>query len=153
MPYGVTTAPQNLGKRKKQNNNNNNSKNTKKKRLEEDNDEDEEAKLRAMKFIKTEDSPEEIAQWIEDRKKSFPTRERVKAKKLEEPVKKDHKNIKRGRGNDKKRARICSFFQRGKCSRGDECLYLHQKRALPPVKSTIKPTLLDKVSDLKTKQN
>ena len=114
---------------------------------------DEESQLRKLKFPKKEESPEEIAQWIEDRRKMFPTRARVEEKRSAATETKDKRKLKSDRkrgsaGDRQNKAKTCAFFQRGKCSKGDDCLYLHQKRALPTIRPSKQgPTLLEKVGE------
>lgn len=146
MPGGVNNV-------KKPNNNRNNNNNKRKR----NDDNDEESKLRSMKFIKTkEETPEEIEAWIEERRKKFPTRKKVaeqrEATKINLEARIEKKNekkekkarIKKNKQNPTESKKICSFFKKGRCAKGDQCKFVHQKKPLPPP-PVRPPSLLEKV--------
>lgn len=67
------------------------------------------------------DTPEEIAKWIEERKKNYPTEANV-ARKKEEAVKAGEKR----KREQEELGPICNYFARGRCTRGDACKYRHE---------------------------
>lgn len=76
------------------------------------------------------ETPEEIAKYIEERKKRFPTRERIEQKKKEEEEKKKLMN-----DTDKistKKKKPCIYFKKGNCRFGDECSFQHIKKRQRP---------------------
>ncbi|KAI8812084.1 nuclear fragile X mental retardation-interacting protein 1-domain-containing protein [Cladochytrium replicatum] len=91
------------------------------------------------------ESPEEIAQWIEERKRNYPTNENIlKKKQKADEAKKDgsgksdagsgrkRKNTsKKEQDNDgpspKVRRRICRYFLQGTCKNGDSCRFSHDE--------------------------
>lgn len=97
------------------------------------------------------DDPEEIAKWIEDRKRNYPTEANKLLKEQEylrklalgeiNPSEKSKKKDKRKRDNEegtsdsKKRSRTCVYFAKGKCKNGDECRYAHADKEDQPLKT------------------
>jgi hypothetical protein len=65
---------------------------------------------------------EEIAKWIEERKKNYPTEANV-AKKKEEAT--EQKKKRKEAGLDDERG-VCAQFRRGRCSRGNSCRFRHE---------------------------
>lgn len=64
---------------------------------------------------------EDIAKWIEERKKNWPTRKNVEAKLKNQLEKKEEKNEK------PKKQNVCKFFARNrKCRFGNKCKNLHE---------------------------
>ena len=82
------------------------------------------------------DSPEEIEAWIAERKKRFPTREKILAAEAEVVPQEPVKEVEGGEEGEievstlslkrKRELRVCKFFsKKGFCKRGDECTFLH----------------------------
>lgn len=69
---------------------------------------------------------EDIAKWIEERKKNWPTRKNVEAKLKQQQERKEEKPEK------PKRQNICRFFAKNKkCRFGNKCKNLHEAANLP----------------------
>jgi hypothetical protein len=81
------------------------------------------------------ESPEEIAKWIEERKKRYPTDENIKKKQEEAESQKKRK----AEDAPIEKKKPCKYFRQGKCRRGDQCTFLHQQKS--EQRLTKKPTL------------
>jgi hypothetical protein len=81
------------------------------------------------------ESPEEIAKWIEERKKRYPTDENIKKKQEEAELNKKRK----AKTVPTEKKKSCKYFRQGKCRRGDECTFLHQEKSNQQLSK--KPTL------------
>lgn len=73
----------------------------------------------------SQESPEDIAAWIEQRKRKYPNAERVKPTEVEAP----RIIVSNPRATS---YRPCKFFMKGKCLKGDDCPFQHPITTLPP---------------------
>lgn len=74
------------------------------------------------------ETPEEIEKYREERRKRFPTKASIEAKKVLQP---DDNN--KGAGSkvektSKKKKRLCKYFKMGNCKKGEDCLFSHQMK-------------------------
>lgn len=70
------------------------------------------------------ETPEQIAAYIEERKRRYPTGDKPK-----EPVASEEENTETKDSKEQKRPkkRPCRFFIRGHCRHGEDCSYAHVK--------------------------
>lgn len=129
------------------------------------------------------ESPEEIAKWIEERKKRWPTEDNIKRRSetgqgsaavgetadLLDYFKKDKKSKSSNRKrkqtdgadgemgddsiqNKKAKTRICKYFLKGQCSKGDDCTFRHEQTAKRKGKvAATEKSLQEKFQDLTEK--
>lgn len=79
---------------------------------------------------------EDIAKWIAERKKKWPTKANIEKKqqsKIVETIDRKRKNDDTTKPDNKKRRTVCKFFkQNRKCRFGTECKNLHELNPAPP---------------------
>lgn len=89
------------------------------------------------------DTEEDIAKWIEERKRNFPTRARIVEK--GEPESKKRKaessdSYSESEEEEEEIKRPCKFYAKGKCKKGDACPFLHDESIVQiQASSTPKP--------------
>lgn len=76
------------------------------------------------------ETPEEIAKYIEERKRKFPTRERIEMKRKEEEEKRKEmiNNDNNPENKSTKKRKPCIYFRKGNCRFGDNCSFQHIKK-------------------------
>jgi hypothetical protein len=71
------------------------------------------------------ESPEEIANWIEERKRRYPTAANLAEKRKSTSLLPDYPSDEDKAVMKKQKKRPCKYFQQGKCRHGANCTYSH----------------------------
>lgn len=80
--------------------------------------------LHANNMLTKLETPEQIEKYREERRKRFPTKANIEAKKGDDDSKSLLNN--NANKNSKKKRRLCKYFKFGKCKKGDDCPFSHQ---------------------------
>lgn len=102
------------------------------------NEEDEENPPKEVVFIQGTNislqTEEDIAKWIEERKKRWPSRKNVEAKKDQRPAK---RSLPQDNEPSKKQKNVCKFFaQHNRCKFGNKCKNVHEQPDQQPSANT-----------------